>query len=114
MFPADFIRRKLLTKPLKQAFGKSIMFSSRTWHWLCLSAYIIFPGLIMVWLVPETSNLFMVSMLMIAWAILIGILGALQAVLLVLGRLKYGCPWCKAPSPVIKGNRNILIINCSA
>jgi len=40
MFPADFIRRKLLTKPLKQAFGKSIMFSSRTWHWLCLSAYI--------------------------------------------------------------------------
>ncbi len=65
------------------SFGNLIMFNSRTWHWLCVSAYIISPGIIMVWFFPETSNLFMVSMLMIAWAIIIGILGAFQAILLV-------------------------------
>lgn len=49
---------------------------------------------------------------MIAWAILIGIVGAFQAVLLSFGRLNFGCPFCQASSPVIRGNRNILTINC--
>jgi hypothetical protein len=90
------------------------MFNARTWYWLCVSAYIMFPGVIISWLLPEDSVFLFISFLMIAWGVVIAILGGAQGILFAFGRLKMGCPICGISSKVVGGSQNGLSLKCQS
>jgi hypothetical protein len=52
----------------------------------------MFPGVILSWTMPENSVLMLLAILMIAWGVILCILGGLQGLFFAFGRLKMGCP----------------------
>ena len=88
------------------------MLNARTWHRLCISAYIIFPAVIIGWMIPEDSILVWPVAIAIAWGILVAFLGAIQGIMLACGRLYVGCPTCNAKSHVLGGDRDGMCLDC--
>ncbi len=93
-------------------FDKNSEMNIRTWHRLCISSYLGFPGMVMVWSLPNSSHLNWLALAMIVWAIGVGILGAVLGLLLMFGRLKLGCPQCNARSDVSGGNNKGMHLSC--
>lgn len=88
------------------------MINARTWHRLCVSGSVIFPAVIIGWMLPEDSWFFWPVTAAIIWGILMAGFGALQGIMLVCGRLYWGCPRCKAKSKVMGGDRDGIYLDC--
>jgi hypothetical protein len=88
------------------------MFNARTWHRLCVSAYLLFPAVIVGLLLPRDSPFGWLCAVAIGWSLLIALLGAVQGGLLALGRLRQGCPLCGRQSRVIGGSGDGMLLDC--
>ena len=89
------------------------MLNARTWHRLCLSAYIAFPAVVFKILRPEKTALDWLVALAIGWAVIIAIWGAIQGIQLVREKLYYGCPRCDAGSHVVGRDKDGIYLDCS-
>jgi hypothetical protein len=90
------------------------MINALTWHRLCISGYIMFPGLVAIWLLPENSPFAMLALAALGWGMLVALIGAVMGVRFALGRLGLGCPRCNAPSRVTGGNHDGVFLACPA
>ncbi len=88
------------------------MLNARTWHRLCLSAYILFPAVVISWSLPRDSPFIWPAALAVLWGFLVAGLGAIQGILLALGKLHLGCPLCDARSLVLGGGRDGTYLEC--
>ena len=94
------------------SFAEGNMLNARTWHRLCVSAYIIFPAVIIGWMLPENSVFVWPVAVAIGWGILVAVFGAIQGIMVARGRFYLGCPRCNARSHVSGGGRDGLYLNC--
>lgn len=88
------------------------MLNARTWHRLCISAYILFPSVIAKCELPDNSPFTCLALAGIIWGIIVGFFGAFLGILLALGRLSMGCPICETKSLVTGGDRNGMYLDC--
>ena len=88
------------------------MINIRTWHRLCISAYGIFPAVIIGWVLPKDSIFIWPIVAVIIWGIIVAALGAIQGIMLACGRLYMGCPRCNIKSNVIGGNSDGIYLAC--
>ena len=88
------------------------MLNARTWHRLCISAYVIFPATIFAWLLPNDSPFIWPAIVAIVWGFLVAGLGAAQGIMLACGKLHLGCPLCDARSFVSGGDRDGMYLEC--
>lgn len=88
------------------------MINARTWHWLCLSGYMMFPGTIAIWLLPKNSPFATLALVAVGWGMLVGFAGGVMGLLFAFRRLKMGCPRCGARSRVTGGNRDGMCLDC--
>ena len=88
------------------------MINARTWHRLCASAYVMFPGAIITWTQPDGSILFWIGLVGVIWGIIIGITGALLGIAFAAKRLYLGCPECCGKAHVTGGNRTSMYLSC--
>lgn len=66
----------------------------------------------MTWAWPDTSSLIWLGRTMVAWGILVGVIGAIQGILFTFGRLHMGCPRCNTRSTVTGGDRDGMHLKC--
>jgi len=88
------------------------MLNARTWHFFCLSAFVLFPGTLLVLFAPAQSPLSYIESAMTLWGIIVGIAGALLGILFSMGRLKLGCPLCATGSTVRGVNSEGFYLHC--
>ncbi len=88
------------------------MLNARTWHRLCISAYVMFPAIITTWLLPNDSPFVWPATAAVVWGVLVAALGAVQGLMLVCGKLHLGCPLCNARSVVVGGDRGGIYLEC--
>lgn len=88
------------------------MLNARTWHRLCVSAYVIFPAGIIGWMLPDDSFLIWPVTVAIIWGGLVAAFGAIQGIMLACGRLYWRCPRCDAKSSVAGGDSNGMYLDC--
>lgn len=88
------------------------MLNARTWHRLCLSAYLMFPAVVVAWSLPKDSPFLWPAALVVLWGFLVAGLGAVQGILLACGKLHLGCPHCDARSLVSGGGRDGVVLEC--
>lgn len=93
-------------------FAQAIMFNARTWHRLCISAYLMFPAVLIAWLLPDDSPLMWLAVIAIFWGIGVGAIGAIQGIMLACGKLHLGCPLCDTRSTVSRGDRDGMYLDC--
>lgn len=84
----------------------------RTWHRLVLTAFLAFALSILGWFLPEGTIKRLIEVFGGGFTICIGALGAVFGLLLVLGRLKMGCPQCSRASKVYAGSGHVLYLEC--
>lgn len=88
------------------------MINARTWHRLCISAYVMFPAIFVAGWLPDKSLLIWPAVGAIVWGLIVAALGAVQGILLACGRLHWGCPLCNARSFVSGGDRDGMNLGC--
>ena len=88
------------------------MLNARTWHRLCISAYVMFPAIVIAWFLPNDSPLIWPAIVAIVWGVIVAGLGALQGIMLAFGKLHLGCPICDARSFVSGGDRDGMYLEC--
>jgi hypothetical protein len=88
------------------------MLNARTWHRLCISAYVMFPAMVITWLLPNDSPFIWAARVAIVWSFFVGAIGALQGIMLACGKLHLGCPLCDAKSFVSGGDREGVYLDC--
>ena len=88
------------------------MLNARTWHRLCLSAFVLFAVAFISQFFPHHSFFAWLSAIAIIGCFIAGICGAILGILLVRGKLSMGCPSCKAKSFVSGGNREPILLDC--
>ncbi len=88
------------------------MINARTWHRLCLSAYLIFPAVVIAWSLPKDSPFIWPAALVVLWGFVVAGLGAIQGIMLAFGKLHLGCPLCDARSLVSGGGRDGVVLEC--
>lgn len=89
-----------------------MIFNARTWHWFCVSAYLIFPAILCAWFLSDGSLFLWPVILVILWGVLVAILGAIQGIMFACGKLYYGCPKCDGKSFVSGWNRDGIYLDC--
>ena len=89
-----------------------MIFNARTWHWLCVSAYLMFPAILCAGTLPEDSPFLWPVILVIFWGLLVAVLGAIQGIMLACGKLHYGCPSCNEKSFVSGAGRDGVYLDC--
>ncbi len=77
-----------------------------------MSAYVIFPAVIVGGMLPENSAFIWPVVAAILWGLLIALFGAYQGIMLACGRLYLGCPICDAKSCVAGGDRDGMYLDC--
>lgn len=90
------------------------MINARTWHRFFVSGYAFFPGFILLFGFSNTPALALPGVALLLWSFLVALAGAVQGVLLALGRLSLGCPVCGAKSRVSGGNADGMRLDCPA
>jgi hypothetical protein len=88
------------------------MLNARTWHRLCISAYVMFPAIVIAWFLPNDSPLIWPAIVAIIWGFIVAGFGALQGIMLAFGKLHLGCPICDARSIVSGGDREGMYLEC--
>ncbi|QQL44559.1 hypothetical protein [Sulfuriroseicoccus oceanibius] len=83
------------------------MVNIQTWHRICLSAYLIFPSILAVWMLPKDSPWQLAAIIGIGWGLFIAVTGAVIGVIFTFGKLRFGCPRCHAPSLATGGGRTM-------
>lgn len=84
----------------------------RTWHRLVLTAGLVFALSFLCWFMPEGTMKETVIMIGSGFTIFVATLGAVMGLLLILGRLKMGCPQCDSASKASFGGGNMLCLEC--
>ncbi len=88
------------------------MLNARTWHRLCISAHVMFPAIVIAWLLPNDSPFILPAVAGIIWGLMVAAIGAVQGIMLACGRLYLGCPLCDARSFVSGGDRDGVYLDC--
>lgn len=88
------------------------MLNARTFHRLATSAYLMFPGAIAAWLLPEGSVFMWPAVLAVGWGVIVCLFGAFLGILFACGRLSMGCPRCDAQSHVSGGDAEGMYLEC--
>jgi len=84
----------------------------RTWHRLVLASVLIFALSFVCWFLPEGTIKETVILFGTGFTMFTAALGVVMAVLLVIGRLKMGCPQCDRASKASFGGDNTLCLEC--
>ena len=88
------------------------LFRLKTWNriaMLAIPGFIAFP---VAWTLDSDSPyLYLIGPLMMG-TILIALIGALQGIMMVFGKLEFGCPVCESTAKVTQGGKKYIILDC--
>jgi hypothetical protein len=84
----------------------------RTWHRMVLAGGLFFALTFLSWFMPEGSVKDAFIVFGTGFMMLTAAVGAVMGVLLILGRLRMGCPLCDSASKVSFGQGNVLCLEC--
>lgn len=70
------------------------------------------PAIVVAWILPDGSLLLWPAIVAIVWGLFVGLLGAIQGIMLACGKLHFGCPVCDARSIVLGGDRDGMYLDC--
>lgn len=92
--------------------SRTMILNVRTWHRLVLASVLVFALSFVCWFLPEGTIKEAVILFGTGFTMFTAALGVVMAVLLVIGRLKMGCPQCGRASKASFGGDNTLCLEC--